>query len=296
MVNLKQRRAMMGMTQQQLAEMLNTTQQTIARWESGKTPIPSNLLKDLAILLSCTIDDILGTATTKRSMYARSMTNSLKTNEKLVGFYGGLELSFSSFDEQFEFSIDEGVYEFISRFFEDAPGKSKLDWLFIETMDNWCLFINLRALTYLETYDDDAVQAPQFDHPEVYKALTSSSNLEEQELSDALLKYCQEKIREYDAEDSEALWSYYNTAQIYTKSGKKHTIFIDEENAWRLHEFEITFDGLESDFPYFLRFENESTGGIEIFNVHQIEFIKIPAVAYKAATDDDDDVVEDIEN
>jgi transcriptional regulator with XRE-family HTH domain len=287
----------MGMTQQQLAEMLNTTQQTIARWESGKTPIPSTLLKDLAIILSCTIEDVLGTAITKRGMYARSMTSSLKTKEKLVGLYGGLELGFSSFEEQFEFSIDEEVCQFLSRFFEDAPGKSKLDWLFVETMDNWRLFINLRALTCLETYDDDAVQAPRFDHPEVYKALTGSSNLEEQELSDTLLKYCQEKISEYDAEDSEALWDYYNTAQIYTKSGKSHTVFLDEKNAWRLHEFEITFDGLESDFPYFLRFENESTGGIEIFNVHQIEFIKVPAAAYRAATaSDEEDVVENVEN
>jgi transcriptional regulator with XRE-family HTH domain len=49
MARLKQCRTEIGLTQQQLAAMLDTTQQTIARWESGKTAIPSAILNDLAM-------------------------------------------------------------------------------------------------------------------------------------------------------------------------------------------------------------------------------------------------------
>nr|RNJ65021.1 MAG: XRE family transcriptional regulator [Leptolyngbya sp. IPPAS B-1204] len=49
MVRLKQCRTEVGLTQQQLAAMLDTPQQTIARWESGKAAIPSAILHNLAM-------------------------------------------------------------------------------------------------------------------------------------------------------------------------------------------------------------------------------------------------------
>ncbi|MCU0569970.1 MAG: helix-turn-helix domain-containing protein [Oculatellaceae cyanobacterium Prado106] len=93
LIRLKQCRSVVGLTQQQRSEMLHTTQQTIARWESGKTAIPSAVLKELAICLSCQIEDILGISSVKHSMYARSLKSFAQSGREQINFYGGLNLS-----------------------------------------------------------------------------------------------------------------------------------------------------------------------------------------------------------
>lgn len=50
-------RIVRGMTQAQLAEIMQTTQPMINRWESGKLPKYATM-KRLAEVLNCTIDDI----------------------------------------------------------------------------------------------------------------------------------------------------------------------------------------------------------------------------------------------
>jgi DNA-binding Xre family transcriptional regulator len=50
----------MQLTQKQLAEQMSTTQQTIARWETGKTPLNAAQIKQLCGLLKCTAQDLLG--------------------------------------------------------------------------------------------------------------------------------------------------------------------------------------------------------------------------------------------
>ena len=56
---IAQRRIALGMTQQQLAEAVSSTQQTIAQWEQGKRdPRISSLLK-LADALNCTVDELI---------------------------------------------------------------------------------------------------------------------------------------------------------------------------------------------------------------------------------------------
>lgn len=56
---IAQRRIALGMTQQQLAEAIGSTQQTIAKWELGKRdPRISSLLR-LADALNCTVDDLI---------------------------------------------------------------------------------------------------------------------------------------------------------------------------------------------------------------------------------------------
>jgi transcriptional regulator with XRE-family HTH domain len=60
MSSLKELRQARKMTQRDLAVRLGTTQQTVARWESGQTAVPSNQLRDLARLFEVTVDDLLG--------------------------------------------------------------------------------------------------------------------------------------------------------------------------------------------------------------------------------------------
>lgn len=56
---IKQKRKDQNLTQQDLAELLNVKQPTIALWECGATvPTAKNLIK-LAAALHCTVDELL---------------------------------------------------------------------------------------------------------------------------------------------------------------------------------------------------------------------------------------------
>lgn len=60
MLNLKILRTARKLTQKDLAQALETTQQTIGRWESGKAQPSISDLGKIAALFKCSVDDILG--------------------------------------------------------------------------------------------------------------------------------------------------------------------------------------------------------------------------------------------
>lgn len=57
MNRLKEIRISKGMTQTDIAEMLNVRQATVSLWESGISMPRADMLIKLAKLLNCTIDD-----------------------------------------------------------------------------------------------------------------------------------------------------------------------------------------------------------------------------------------------
>ena len=60
MNKFKEFRQARGYTQEKVAEMLRTTQQTVARWESGRAEPSLAALRDLAVIFSTSVDDLLG--------------------------------------------------------------------------------------------------------------------------------------------------------------------------------------------------------------------------------------------
>jgi transcriptional regulator with XRE-family HTH domain len=59
-IKLADIRASKGLTQTQLAEMADISQETISLYETGKQkPLPDNLIR-LASALDCTVDELLG--------------------------------------------------------------------------------------------------------------------------------------------------------------------------------------------------------------------------------------------
>jgi len=57
---LKELRQSLGLTQEALAKALQTTQQTIARWETGKAEPNLSSLRDLAMIFGTSVDDVVG--------------------------------------------------------------------------------------------------------------------------------------------------------------------------------------------------------------------------------------------
>ena len=56
---IMERRKDLGMTQQQLADKLNISFQAISKWENGTTYPNIEILRDLAIVLEVSVDEIL---------------------------------------------------------------------------------------------------------------------------------------------------------------------------------------------------------------------------------------------
>lgn len=62
-MRLKEIRKEAGVTQVQLAELLEVSQSTICSWETGVAQVPSGMLPVLADLFGCTIDALFGRET-----------------------------------------------------------------------------------------------------------------------------------------------------------------------------------------------------------------------------------------
>src|SRR6185436_9547118 len=58
-MRLRQLRTGCGLTQEQLAAQLGVTARAIARWESGKNPIPTKYLRPLAFLLGTSVTELV---------------------------------------------------------------------------------------------------------------------------------------------------------------------------------------------------------------------------------------------
>ena len=60
MLRIKEAREARGWTQERLAEAMNTTQQTIQRWETGQTDVKSTQIKEISRALGMTVSFIMG--------------------------------------------------------------------------------------------------------------------------------------------------------------------------------------------------------------------------------------------
>jgi transcriptional regulator with XRE-family HTH domain len=288
MVQLKQLRTSRGLTQKQIAKMLKTTHQTIARWEAGKTDIPDDALKNLAVILRCTTDAILSTEAPKQYGYKPSNTfiDCLFELEKKT-LFGGLRLQFDLFDRAFNFPINGETDDDINLQVKSVGEIEGSDWLIVNTMDNWRLFINLHCVTCLETYSFDTEEPPAYELPEVYKALTNTAEIDKLELPDALRSYCREKDRKFERMHDYSLWDYYNQAIIYTRRGKEINIFLDEDTSLEFANLEADYIGYDNS-PYFLKFISEDSKGHQAINVDHVALAMVPLVAYRNYIDDEE--------
>jgi transcriptional regulator with XRE-family HTH domain len=60
-VKLRSLRTQCGLTQEFVATRLGVTPQAIARWESGKNPVPTKYLRALATLLGTSVTELVAT-------------------------------------------------------------------------------------------------------------------------------------------------------------------------------------------------------------------------------------------
>lgn len=271
---LKRIRTSRGLTQQQLAEALKTTQQTIARWEQGKNDIPVTQLKELALFFHVSVDTVLGIKTPHEKQAKSPFA--FDSGETAVP-YGTLQLTLAT--AQFAYPIDERARKSLLHQLDDMGVQgdgSRHPWIYCWSLDNRIVFANPECLRQIDLVGDDVQAMPSFEHPEVYQAL------EDWELSDY-------EIGEGVAARCNELFESMGEENVLRQATHAHVLSRDGEETW--HDMAEPDDArgywsleLEAftDIPRNRFFRVESEGGYRdrFINLSQVSLLELPANLY----------------
>lgn len=258
------------MTQAELAQQMGTTQQTIARWESGKTELTVSQLGDLAVVLGCGIPDLLGRNKTESkhrgSPFAVSETGTP---------YGTLRVTFGKIE--YAYPIDEvarneamqamNLLSFINN------SSAQRRWMTLRTMDNYILFINPEHLSEVDIVSDDVAMMPRFAPVEFYAAL---SDPEEPVLSNEFRELFEEL---YPEQEIDKVRDQLDSLEVVLAStGEVFASSLTEETAVELEGFEMHSNSIPRDT--FLMVHEDSDYMAKFVNLSSVALIKVPAERY----------------
>lgn len=302
MNKLKQIRQERNLSQPDLAEMIGATQQTIRLWETGKTTIPPSALKDLAIVLSCSVDEILGLTPKGYSCYPRFLALPLdkKKTREIVCYYGGLTLHLKGVKDELDYPVDEEVADSLGWYLQNPTDQPlhPFPWMWLETMNNYILFVNLKALKIAYLYSDTKQKAPSFYHPEVYRVLTNWDKLENEnptieeiasvfEISEKLAKFTQSVVKTIKGEDEYwNAWEEFEEIKIYWLDGTQTSHYLDKKLYSDLedlkHIVDVDFFDLYPEAHLGARFIQEDDDGLSttFLNLEQIALMQVPAIKF----------------
>lgn len=225
MKNLKAFREKFRFTQADLAEQLGTTQQTIARWEAGKTEPNLAALRDLAICLGTTVDALVG-----RSPVIEHQTTHpfARYSGDDSGYWGniGLRLPQASFSRWYPITMAT-----MQRLFSALQSVTADSWISFQTLNNkmvCCRPASIKAFTLLDD-DEDHVEGDWQVGPadvegwsmEVYECLEHlmyerDSIRADDQFSETLIHHANTIIDDHNLDDEMLKEMCVDTRIIYT--------------------------------------------------------------------------------
>jgi transcriptional regulator with XRE-family HTH domain len=256
MSRLRQARERCGMTQLALAGAVGVSQQTVARWESGRTPAAKHL-RALARALELPLADLLVGDTLAAGSGGQS--SALAAVADVVNVdedpFGTLRLDFSPVGEEEWFSAQEhaDATEWTPREYPIAVGTwrrvsqrlnaphPRVSWLWFATLDDRVVLANLHELEAIALITEEAEGIQSFEEEQVYQALRDprmhallTRSIEEQvvAVSDSPFSVeLYEACRRYVAEAGglELIHRTQRTIGIETARGWGDNIALDDE-------------------------------------------------------------------
>ncbi|MER9775536.1 helix-turn-helix domain-containing protein [Mesorhizobium sp. M0220] len=272
-MNMRELRVRLGMTQKDLAEQMATTQQTVARWETGKTQLNVEQIKDLCLTLKCTVEELLGWKIDVEEW--RTSPFAIADAETR---YGTLRIKTTVGSRQYP--IDEKARESILRQLKELHNlrrnNTSRPWLYCWSLDNKILLINPQYVRTIELIGDDVEEMPEYYHPEIYRAL---DDWDKGEISGKLKKECDAIIAEMGDQEAVRMASY---VRVTYDDGEDEWNFLDEETA-------TTFFGLEAatfDVPQcsFAEVEEEGYYRARYANLDRVAVMEVPSDRYHRLT------------
>jgi len=290
MLKLKELREKWGYSQKQIAEMLDTTQQTIARWEAGKAEPSLAALRDLAVALNTTVDFLVG----RKSILPNQTVDPLawlKNDDS--GFWGHVGLRLPQNALSMWYPVSTATMKEVYR----AVQSDK--WVSFQTLNNKMIIFRCSAVqsaTFLDEADDgvcgedweltpDAVEGWS---EEIYRCLDEFSlgepSAAEGKFSERLIEVTAALIKKHDLDEAK-LRDICDNTRIYGLDGMARSVVASPD---KIAGVFITFD-IDSDQPdsEMILLDDDYGERDLFFSIAQIALIEFPLLKLKEGLDEE---------
>lgn len=232
-MNLRSLRQERGLSQAALAEQLGTTQQTVARWEAGKSQISIVQLRALAVVLNSSIASILGETETapRRTRPARRAVAALLDDRP----FGTLTLEFLGHSRSHPIArgpSDALNADLAARDPGQVVAATTTEWLVTATLDGRRILINPLHLNTLRMLaDSDRHPIPEYLPRPVQEAL---SRWPQPDLPDALRRECESLM----AKLGDQIATRASRLDVIFADGREYSLPMNSANAAEIESLE----------------------------------------------------------
>ncbi len=268
-MNLKELRLRKMLTQKALADAMKTTQQTVARWETGKTVLNAEQIKELCSVLNCTAKQLLG------DMRDQSEVRSAPHLFPVLGApYGTLKVFLKAGLKEYPIdnSTREDLLVQLSEMYSERADLSDALWIGASTLDNHYLIINPRHVRKIELVSDDAESMPSFETDDIYRTLTAwPSDCDDAGTAEA----CNALIEKHGIHAVQS--SVLEFCATFDDGGELRADLTDgvAQSVWEMTSLQQTNDRL-----CFLEVEEEGFERSVFVNVGTIAMLELPGIRY----------------
>ncbi|WP_294608290.1 helix-turn-helix transcriptional regulator [uncultured Roseovarius sp.] len=268
-MKLKEFRSRIGLTQKQLAEQMNTTQQTVARWETGKTILNVDQIRDLCVVLECTADELLGWETG-----AEGLMSSPFSSVGSEGAYGTLHIKTTCGTREYPIGLNARK-TLLSQAEATGPinANNSSDWLSTWSLNNRLLLINPSYLRGFQLISDDVEAMPSFEHPEVYRALENWPDIK---AKGKTWEQCQNLVSRL--EDEQAVSRLVSQVRITYEDGTDDWCLLSDETATTWFELGMASPSVGQNS--FVKIDKEGGEVATFANLGRVVMIEIPTDLY----------------
>lgn len=242
-MRLKEIRQKRGQTQTELASMLKTTQQTIARWESGKAEPSISALRDLAVIYGTSVDDLLGNNPIATSVVSNLFCGVDDGDEH---FWGHLGILLPGDKMTRWYPLTQAEADRVATKLRNVSREEP--WFAVMTLNNRTLVLNGTAVKRIYLLDDNADEvfddwelgwdSYQGESMEVYRLLANWYDVdsgEQVECSDTLREGVTDLIKEHGLSVDVVQEHVKDTiVQFRDRTTERHNMEFEVERLWEI--------------------------------------------------------------
>ncbi|WP_085598398.1 MULTISPECIES: helix-turn-helix transcriptional regulator [unclassified Pseudomonas] len=285
MERLKELRKALGLTQAVLADHLNVSQQTVARWERGDAEPNFAMLRDIATLMGTSVDDLLEYSVGRAKIPSQHWN---PQDENIDGFWGHIGLLLPGKAKSQWYPITESECGRVSRLLSERHSSS--GWLLLSTLNNKILIVNPDLMQRIRFLDDAADQPDDGDWvlsldsyqgwgAEIYRGIGEYFWDEEEfesKNSLAMKKIIGDLVEEHEL-DEKAAYELLEHTKVYLNNGSLISFKADRSDAYQL--------AIEADCatPSTIRLENAYSGELNYFAPMHVALVEAPLTEYLEA-------------
>ena len=284
MKNLKKLRERFGYSQKQVAEMLGTTQQTVARWETGKAEPNLAALRDLAVVFHTSVDWLLD----RKTVLPHQSVNPLARLDGEDGFWGHVGIRLPTKAKTSWYPVTTST---MNKVFANIQSFDKNNWITFQTLNNKMVIFRASSaqfVTFLDEADDSVCSDDWELSPDAYEGWSEEIYrcLEEyyfdlhgeDEFSSNLIELTKKLAEEHDL-DEDRVMGLCSKSRLVFRDGAESFIISDDKDAAGVF---MDFDLGENDFISPMIHLNDGFGGRDIFfSLEQIALIEFPLIKLK---------------